>query len=79
MTREEALKKVRGYLTDYLPLEDVDEIDEIMLALEPERRQGKWHVEGFNIWCTNCGFHPTAIEVFNYCPNCGTKMEVEDR
>jgi hypothetical protein len=35
MTSEEALKKVRGYLTDYLPLEDADEIDEIIEALEP--------------------------------------------
>ena len=34
MTREEALVKVRAYLTDYLPLEDVDEIDEIIEALE---------------------------------------------
>ena len=34
MTKEEALKKVRGYLTDYLPLEDADEIDEIIEALE---------------------------------------------
>ena len=31
MTKEEALKKVKGYLTDYLPLEDADEIDEIIL------------------------------------------------
>lgn len=35
MRNEEALKKVRGYLTDYLPLEDADEIDEIIEALEP--------------------------------------------
>ena len=34
MTKEEALKKVKGYLTDYLPLEDADEIDEIIEALE---------------------------------------------
>jgi len=48
------------------------------LEQEPERKTGKWHVEGFNVWCTNCGFHPTAIEVFNYCPNCGAKMEVDE-
>ena len=45
--------------------------------VEPERKTGKWHVEGFNVWCTNCGFHPKAIEVFDYCPRCGAKMEVE--
>lgn len=36
MTREEALERVKGYLTDYLFSEDVDEIDEIMDALKQE-------------------------------------------
>lgn len=34
MTKEEALVRVRGYLTDYLPSDNADEIDEIMKALE---------------------------------------------
>ena len=34
MTYEEALVKVRGYLTSYLPLNDEGEIDEIMQALD---------------------------------------------
>lgn len=33
MTKEEALAKVKGYLTDYLPMEDSWEIEEIMKAL----------------------------------------------
>lgn len=36
MTYEEALIKVRGYLTSYLPLDDEGEIDEIMQALDQE-------------------------------------------
>ena len=36
MTREEALVKVKGYLTDYLSLEDADEIDEIIEALKQQ-------------------------------------------
>lgn len=36
MTNEEALVKVRGYLTDYLPLDSADEIDEIIKALEQQ-------------------------------------------
>ncbi len=48
-------------------------------SVEPERKPGKWHVEGFEIWCTNCGFHPTTIEAFNYCPNCRAKMKMETR
>lgn len=38
MTPEEALVKVRGYLTDYLPLDSADEIDEIIKALEQPSR-----------------------------------------
>lgn len=36
MTKEEALVKVKGYLTDYLSLEDADEIDEIIEALKQQ-------------------------------------------
>lgn len=34
ITHEEALRRVRGYLTDLLPIEDYDEVEEIMSALE---------------------------------------------
>ena len=36
MTREEAINKVQGYLIDYLPIEDYEELDEIIKALEKE-------------------------------------------
>lgn len=36
MTREEALIKVKGYLTNLLPIEDYNEVEEIMLALNQE-------------------------------------------
>ena len=36
MTRDEALKKVKGYLTDYLPKDDYDEVEEIVNALKQE-------------------------------------------
>ena len=36
MTKEEALVKVSGYLTDYLSSDDADEIDEIIKALKQE-------------------------------------------
>ena len=36
MTREEAINRVEGYLTDYLPIEDHEELEEIIKAL----RQG---------------------------------------
>lgn len=36
MTREEALSKVRGYLTDYLSIEYNWEIEEILKALDDD-------------------------------------------
>jgi len=36
MTREEALIKVKGCLTDYFPFEDYNEVEEIIAALEQE-------------------------------------------
>ena len=36
MTREEALRKTKGYLTDIIPQEDYAEVEEIVKALEQE-------------------------------------------
>lgn len=36
MTREEALRLVKGYLTDIIPMENYSEVEEIMEALESE-------------------------------------------
>lgn len=36
MTKEEALSKVKGCLTDLFPFEEYDEVEEIMKALEKE-------------------------------------------
>ena len=36
MTREEAIKKVKSYLTDHLSIEDYKEIEEIIKALGKE-------------------------------------------
>ena len=36
MTREDAINQVQWYLTDYLPFEDLEELEEIIKALEKE-------------------------------------------
>ena len=38
MTREEAIKRVKGYLTDCLPADCDEEVEEIIKALEQEPR-----------------------------------------
>jgi hypothetical protein len=45
MTKEEAINRVQGYLTDYLPLEDSDELEEIIQALKPEHVLDKIRAE----------------------------------
>lgn len=45
----------------------------------PDRKVGKWMAEP-NCWyrCSNCGQHYPSIRGYmdyNYCPNCGAKME----
>lgn len=62
MTKEEALVKVKGYLTDYFSLEDADEIDEIIEALKQQP-------------CEDCISREEALKVMcDKCPmyNCVT-------
>ena len=91
MTREEALSKVKGYLTDYLSFDDYEEVEEIIKALEQEPRKGKWIKEksiygwdGRSYQCSVCGrsIHlDIAVEDladYPYC-HCGADMrEVEE-
>ncbi len=51
MTRKEALSRVKGYLTDLIPSEEYDEVEEIMKALEQEP-------------CKDAISRQTAIEAF---------------
>jgi tRNA G26 N,N-dimethylase Trm1 len=59
-------------------------------ALEQEPRKGHWidtdewreTVDGFEQWgyfrkCSKCGYVFKFLEIDNYCPNCGAKMESE--
>lgn len=52
MTNEEALSKVKGYLTDLFPSEQYDEVEEIIKALEQEPCEDKiidkHYWKGFN-------------------------------
>ena len=58
MTREEALRRVKGYLTDIIPAEDYSEVEEILKALEPEpcgdtiSRQAVLKI--YNEWFNSC-------------------------
>lgn len=76
MTREEALSKVKGYLTDLLPSEEYDEVEEITKALEP--KVGHWiHLKHNKGKCSECHDVVLIAQMYgnaNYCPNCGAIM-----
>ncbi len=49
-------------------------------TIEPEHKTGKWIKKGGKHICPNCGSGYDNAQLpysFNYCPNCGCKMEVE--
>ena len=45
-------------------------------ALEQEPKTGKWEFALYN-WerCSICGYADKFADKWNYCPNCGAKME----
>ena len=57
----------------------------ILPPAEPEQKAGYWIMDCYVWRCSGCGKNPTTgtgyvqgrNELFDYCPNCGAKMEVE--
>ena len=49
MTRGEAINRVEGYLTDYLPIESHEELEEIIKALKQEPALDKIRAEIENL------------------------------
>ena len=54
-------------------------------ALEQESKTGHWKAKSFHeLFCDNCGFdfdimRNDFLDKMKYCPNCGAKMESEDK
>ena len=73
---------------DGYPIEDTDELRKIWTeyfsgipSAEPKRIRGRWKYNAkigtFKVWtCDQCGWNSEAE--FNFCPNCGAKMEVTE-
>lgn len=92
MTREKAIKVLEMFLHKqcdlgrtefaYDQLTIWDAVKMASDALEQEPRKGKWHrqtndyVDYYE--CSECGMAMGIYDVKNYCPNCGSRNEVEE-
>ena len=79
MTREEALYILHNSSV-YHPLY-LDALNMAIEALEQEPKTGYWitkpHIYGV-AFCSECGFE-LRIDDTKYCPNCGAKMDKEQK
>ena len=58
----------------------MDGKNEAEQALEQKRERGEWKTDPHGIrWCSLCdSYYQDVGYGFNYCPNCGAKMEVQE-
>lgn len=89
---EKALQRFEEIKKPKIHLRDAFYIDGVMAVLETIPTadvapvvHGRWiESKSFEIgfWvCSNCGFVSEATaapKLYNYCPNCGAKMDLED-
>ena len=87
MTRHDAIKHL-SYKIAYCKSigenwADAVNADALEIAVrelaKPERKISEWEMDANgNCYCLECGLHYDSwVRGFNYCPNCGTKMEEE--
>ena len=81
MTREEAIAFFKDM--NECTYGNLEAVDMAIKALEQEPRKGHWTCDRANVRCSNCGrgykdfYGKARIANYNYCPNCGAKMESE--
>lgn len=93
MTREEAITILTA--SDYFWLRpsenEAEALNMAIEALEQELKRGEW-IKTSNDWidghcgqrffpyhCGCCGYKTWDDELTNYCPNCGARMEGDDK
>ena len=83
ISRYDALKLVRdcGRCDDKSAYGTIYHGIEHLPPVQSKTKTGHWiHTSGYNFHCSECDFiqHESKTE-YKYCPNCGAKMESEDK
>ena len=82
ISRQAAIEKISETIWDTAVANDVKTLLKELPSAQPERKKGKWINRSLNIlypeWerytCSVCGEHSNR---YDYCPNCGAKMDEE--
>ena len=81
MTNQEAIKELE-YVKKQTGYADIA-LDLAIKALEQQPKTGHWirQTDDYHDYyeCEYCGIAVGLDDIRNYCPNCGAKMESEDK
>lgn len=86
MTREEIIEELENTVglirqdgKDWLDERDIPFLESVIVALKAESKTGHWEWDS-DFWCHRCSECHLSKDskYFNYCSNCGAKMEVKD-
>ena len=92
MTKEDAIEyleklyMIADFTDEYGDMDDTEPYETALnMAIEAlQHKTGKWIRKGMSINCSvckKCGWSLTfedTVRRFNYCPNCGVRMECEE-
>lgn len=81
ISRQAAIDVIKMLMGDYELSRTVQTGLHILPSAQPERKKGKWvdksgGIEGAWNYCSVCG--EQAIDLYDFCPNCGADMREDD-